>query len=156
MFGIFRLFTIALYFAPSIAAFLRRKKAPTLAAGNKVFVLVFLVNFLLGWTLIGWLVAWWLAYSETIAARMAMSVVTPAGGGAPALPVWEAQQSQPRTCGACGGSGRERCPSCQGRGSWYDPPRGANDVPQLSRCTYCTSAGTVQCTSCGGSGHSAY
>jgi hypothetical protein len=159
---VFILLFLALYFAPSIAEFLRRSKAPTPLAGYKVFASVFLVNFLLGWSILGWLVAWWLAYSEVFAARMAV-VPAPSGGGSyyrsqtPASSSgWEPSQRQERPCGSCGGTGSQTCTACGGRGSWYEMAQRADAVAQLVNCNYCTSSGKIQCQSCGGSGRAAF
>ncbi len=149
------LFEWALYLAPTLIAWYRKKQ------GQPVFgsigqILVF--NLLLGWTVVVWFlmlanafgynpVAWFvLRYGKKLAG-LGSGAATP-GRGTPG----DSPSSGTVQCTSCGGSGSESCSQCQGRGSWYDPPVGEHGVAQLRTCNACTSSGRVRCHSCGGTG----
>jgi hypothetical protein len=129
MFRILLLLFLTLYFAPSIAAFLRTGKAPTVPAGYKVFAWVFILNFFLGWTIIGWFAAWWMAHSEVFAAKMAG--MSPVPGGPPdewivdhtePPPGRPPEQRRERPCASCDGTGSQTCTMCSGRATGMSRP----------------------------------
>jgi hypothetical protein len=55
-------------------------------------------------------------------------------------------------CGSCGGSGKQTCFSCQGRGRITIPAYAHNAGTSEGWCTPCSGSGKRSCDSCGGSG----
>lgn len=123
---------------------------------------IFVLNFFLGWLVVGWLLALANALGWNPVAWFVLKFFkAPPGGAAGYAPQGGAPMpgmggynpaAAPQPCMACGGSGRVRCSTCSGRGSWYDQPTTANGVAQLRTCPACMSSGFVTCFSCGGSG----
>ncbi len=141
------------YFAPTIIAWYRKSQGKPIT-----FTLpqIFLFNLLLAWTVVGWFLALSSAFGKNPVAWIVTRVVGKSTGGpgfVPPRPVGAtAATGVQMICSGCGGAGSIRCSTCQGRGSWYNPPTTANGVAQLQTCGACMSSGNLRCTICGGSG----
>ena len=155
-------FKVVLYLIPFWIAWYR-KRAGKLVIGS--LPLIFSLDFFLGWTVVGWFlalanacgmnpVAWFVLKFFKVAPGGAAGYAPQGGGRMPASGGYN-PAAAPQTCMACGGSGRVRCSTCNGRGSWYDQPTTANGVAQLRTCSACMSSGLITCFSCGGSGRAA-
>ena len=141
----------AMYFLPSIVAWIRLRMGKTVPLSFGFFILV---NLLLAWTVVVWVLLMinafgynpvpWVAFklAEFLPASGAASMNAQQAPGAPS--------GQGQICGQCGGTGSMTCSHCQGRGSWYTQPTSAHEVAQLQSCSYCLSSGRIRCPYCGG------
>jgi hypothetical protein len=55
-------------------------------------------------------------------------------------------------CGSCGGSGKQTCFACQGRGRITNPAYAPHAGTSDGWCAPCTGSGKTRCGSCNGSG----
>ena len=142
----------AMYFLPSIVAWIRLRMGKTVPLSMGFFILV---NLLLAWTVVVWIMLMLNAFGYNPVAWVVLKLARflPATGAAPmtapqapGAPSWQ----QGQVCGQCGGSGSVTCSHCQGRGSWYTQPTTAHEVSQLQSCSYCMSSGRIRCPYCGG------
>jgi len=149
------------YFAPSLVAWYRQRNGQPIALPLRQLALI---NLFIGWTVVGWFLALANALGYNPVPHMAVWIAknfgTPPGG--PARPPQQASSSEEGgglggnkvPCGTCNATGMAPCPSCHGRGSWYEQPQTATGVAELKHCTYCGGGnGKVQCSSCGGKGY---
>jgi hypothetical protein len=137
---------------PIIVAVLRRRR--TNRAGMIVIFLIMAVNLVIGTFSTGVMVILWLALmAAALSTRADAFVARLLGQGTvrqmpqpgPSGPLDPAAQSLRPACSQCGGTGYRTCPSCYGRGSWYESPQTASGVAQLTGCNYCSRSGKVQC-----------
>lgn len=156
---------LLLYFSPTIAAWVKKKKDADPSHGARLFFFVALVNTFFGWSCFGWVVAWAMVLSKRFGNMFVgprRSSAEPATGGyaAPApstADAWDpTRMPERKPCSGCNGTGKQTCPSCLGRGSWYEQPQTASGIAQLVNCTYCIGSGRITCTSCAGSGRSSF
>lgn len=141
------LFSVLIYFAPTILAWrLKRSATPLLG--------VFIVNVLIGWTVVGWCMCWFLIFWNPLGRISSGGGSWTAGRPLPIRNV--SQPTERRSCGACYGSKTQPCPSCGGqRGKWVYPTTEAGSS-RWEGCSYCMQSGTIACGHCGGSGERAY
>jgi hypothetical protein len=85
------------------------------------------------------------------------------GGGAPAPGYGNSHRAAPmpnnpmgsppvQTCTSCGGSGKQMCFACQGRGRITNPAYAPHAGTSDGWCSPCGGSGKRNCDSCGGSG----
>lgn len=81
------------------------------------------------------------------------------GRGSSRTPNWgssagnnSAGSKPPENCGSCGGSGKETCFACQGRGRISNPAYAPHAGTSDGWCTPCSGSGKRNCGSCNGSG----
>jgi hypothetical protein len=149
---------IAAYLLPSILGWRTTRRAHYRAA---VRTLIIALNLFFGWSGIGWLLALVLAIRPSLMEPVFDALGTMRGGTSmPAAPTsgspWntDSGSEEPPACSSCGGSRYQPCPSCGGRGQWWEPATTASGTGQPAHCHYCVSSGKVQCSGCGGSGRS--
>ena len=141
----------AMYFLPSIVAWIRLRMGKTVPLSLGFFIVL---NLTLAWTVVVWILLMinafgynpvpWVVFklAKFLPASGAAPMNVPQAPGAPSL--------QGQICGQCGGAGSVTCSHCQGRGSWYTQPTTAHEVAQLQSCSYCMSSGRIRCPYCGG------
>jgi hypothetical protein len=140
------LLLLPVYFAPSIAGWLRTRKGAETALP---LWLLFLLNLLFGGTVCVWLLLWPLALARWEFPARWSSGAGSGGGGS-----WDTPSSRWETpapgqpCDVCGGRG-QTCRSCQGTRGHYEYPQGATGTSQWVACSACGGSGTEQCLSCG-------
>jgi hypothetical protein len=113
---------------------------------------LFLIIFFTGWSIIGWLFALRMAFRDKDLAPAAMGGGGGGGGGYTPPPTPSDTTQPPSPCMQCGGNGTLTCPSCYGRGSWWESSTTAEGTGSPAHCSYCVSSGKVTCGSCAGTG----
>lgn len=140
----------AIYFLPSIIAFIRIRRGKTVPIPMTLFLFS---NLFLAWTVVVWILLMMNAFGLNPVPQVAIWLVKvlPKSGGMPMNAPQESGASpQRQLCGQCGGTGSMPCSQCQGRGQWYSQPTSANEVAQLQRCSHCMGSGRIRCPYCGG------
>lgn len=154
------LLTGLVYWSPSLGAWWRRRRDRAIPSRSVWFVAA--CNLLIGWTGIGWVICWVMVLSSGMKSGFSgvLSVLmsgASAGSSAPSaggsnISYERSTAPQATNCTHCSGSGRTTCPSCHGRGQWWEAPTTADGVGQPAHCQYCVSSGSITCSNCGGSG----
>jgi hypothetical protein len=137
---------------PTIVAVLRRRR--TDRAGMLVIGFIMAANLIIGTFSTGVMVIVWFALMAAALSTRPdafLRRILFGGAGQQGSPAMTSSafdpvaQNQRSVCSQCGGTGYRTCPSCNGRGSWYESPQTASGVAQLTGCNYCARSGKVQC-----------
>jgi hypothetical protein len=141
---------LLVYFSPTIVALIKKIKNPVYGTGLVFYVA--LINTFFGWFCLGWGVAWIMVFTNLFGKFSprpeSFSFGSETGTGYPLSSGTDFSKPfpEPQKCLTCNGSGQKICPSCFGRGSWFESPTTENGGAQLVRCNYCCGSGKVQCT----------